>query len=334
MPATSHIEEVDLALESGQTSVAATTTEGVSDPTAALFSLIDGDLLVFDGQNLVAPLAPSQPGPQYLGYEGMMAFHSGAQGDEASPGNESFFILGETTRPLTISVSAHEDGAAKAYVAWGMPTTAEQWDGVTGDAQTLESSQIQQGVGGAVAAAFAGPGQTDLHDAMYALADIFASTAFQAPSADHPVTAGYVFDQNYLNEVGRYHIGIDFKAQLGDSVFSPTTGTVLRAMNQTDPTDKNEAVFIQEDGSGRIWVVGHIDVQVKQGDHVTFGQSDLGTVKANEDGTHAHFEVQDPGYTGERDLDYPWGSEDTQADALASTISPLQAFHDNLFGLV
>lgn len=28
-----------------------------------------------------------------------------------------------------------------------MPTTAEQWDGVAGDAKTLESGQIQQGVG-------------------------------------------------------------------------------------------------------------------------------------------------------------------------------------------
>lgn len=332
MPATSHIEEADLVLGAGQTAFVAAIHEGAKNPTASVFSLVDVDLFVLDGPKLVNAQPSGQTGPQYLGHEGMMGFYSGTQGDEASHGNENFFILGDTTRPLKITVGAHENGAATAYVAWGMPTTAEQWDGVAGDAKTLESSQIQQGIGGAVAAAYAGPGQTDLHDAMYALADIFARTVFQAPSADHPVTAGYVFDQNYLNQVGRDHTGIDFRAQLGDSVFSPTTGTVLRIMDD-HPTNRNEAVFIQEDGSGRIWVVGHIDVHVKQGDHVTFGQTDLGTVKANADGTHAHFEVQDPGYSGGKDLHYPWGSEDTQADALASTISPFQAFHDDLFGL-
>jgi Peptidase family M23 len=104
--------------------------------------------------------------------------------------------------------------------------------------------------------------------------NLLAQTA-QLPVGPRPISAGF-FDASYPQTEKRQHLGTDFTAPAGTTVFSPISGMIV--INRTDATDVMEAYVVIRAQNGVEHVLGHITSPYNVGATVEAGQQ-IGTIR-------------------------------------------------------
>lgn len=89
------------------------------------------------------------------------------------------------------------------------------------------------------------------------------------------VNEGKFLDPNYKKDLGKQHLGTDYKAGAGTSVYATRPGTVVENINSKNPF--NADVIVQNpDGSREVY--GHVKSDLKAGTQIKQGQQ-VGTIR-------------------------------------------------------
>lgn len=120
----------------------------------------------------------------------------------------------------------------------------------------------------------------------------------------------------YLSNFGRWHSGDDYKASLGNDIYSVSDGIVYIVK----PSGSESYVIVKSDSEIGIvyFIYGHVEASVTQGSSISAGQR-LGKVLRYGSPDHLHFGVQKKTLN----LSYGWGRTPSNVDPLSiGFISP------------
>ena len=181
------------------------------------------------------------------------------------------------------------------YPEWQLPDTPAA--NSVADVPKAESPASSRASSSASGGASSGSGSVREPSALQGASSAASSSA--APASTQPVSGkilnGYSGDELVYNKTlgdWRTHNGIDYTAAQGETVASPTDGTVVLAGSDGGWGP----VVAVKDSTGRIWrLCGVASPNVKEGDAVTAGQAlgKVGSVSCEcAEDSHIHLEVK------------------------------------------